>query len=87
MKFEKQVEALTNGNPVKPKNKKEFELFKYWYEQGKLDRSSYLMVQNQTLKRLLLLTHESVSDVQMNDLTTRQWKAFIDDFPEEGSND
>ena len=84
MKFEKQVDALTNGNPVKPTDKREFELFKYWYEQGKLDRSSYLMTQNQTLKRLILLTHESVSDVKMNELTERQWQAFIEDFPGEG---
>lgn len=83
MRFEKQVNSLTNGNPVKPTDKREFEIFKYWYEQGKLDRSSYLMVQNQVLKRLLLLTHDSVFDVEMNELTKRQWAAFLEEFPDE----
>lgn len=37
------------------------------------------------LKRLILLTDDSVSDVEMNELTMRQWKAFIEEFPDEAS--
>jgi hypothetical protein len=36
-----------------------------------------------TLKRLMLLTHDAVSDVEMNELTTRQWMEFITEFPDE----
>lgn len=36
------------------------------------------------LKQLLLLTHESVGNVEMNDLTKTQWLAYIQEFPEEG---
>ncbi len=36
------------------------------------------------LKRLLLLTDNSVSNVEMNDTAIRQWKAFISEFPDEG---
>ena len=35
------------------------------------------------LKRLILLTDDSVSDVSMNDLTARQWSEFVRVFPEE----
>lgn len=36
------------------------------------------------LKQLLLLTDESVSDVSMNEVTARQWNAYLKEFPEEG---
>lgn len=35
------------------------------------------------LKRLLLLTDDSVSDVVVNDIALKQWKAFIEEFPDE----
>jgi len=41
-----------------------------------------LNIENNKLKRLLLLTDDSVSDVVMNELTMRQWKEFIRCFPE-----
>lgn len=37
------------------------------------------------LKHLLLLTDPAVSDVEMNELTLRQWQEFITEFPDEGS--
>ena len=35
------------------------------------------------LKSVLLLTHPSVSDVEMNALSIKQWNAFIAEFPDE----
>jgi hypothetical protein len=35
------------------------------------------------LKHLLLLTDETLGDVEMNDLTKRQWLEFVKCFPEE----
>jgi hypothetical protein len=37
------------------------------------------------LKALVLLTDDAVSDVEMNELTKRQWLAFIKCFPDEGA--
>jgi hypothetical protein len=36
------------------------------------------------LKRLVLLTDTSVSNVIMNDLSIRQWNEFVKEFPDEG---
>ena len=35
------------------------------------------------LKRLILLTDDSVSSVEMNELSLRQWAAFTREFPDE----
>lgn len=35
------------------------------------------------LKQLILLVDESVSDIEMNEITARQWAAYIKEFPEE----
>lgn len=36
------------------------------------------------LKRLVLLTDDCVSDVQMNETAIKQWTSFITEFPDEG---
>lgn len=81
--FEKEVEALTNGNPSKPHGDIELSLARYWYEQGKLARDNDLKSQNKVLKSLLLLTHPSVSNITMNDVAIKQWQAFLNEFPKE----
>ena len=35
------------------------------------------------LKQLILLTDDAVSDVEMNELSAKQWAEFIKEFPEE----
>lgn len=35
------------------------------------------------MKRLILLTDESVGNIEMNDVTVAQWQAFIAEFPDE----
>ena len=39
----------------------------------------------ETLKQLILLTHPSVSGVEMNTLSARQWNVFVETFPDECS--
>jgi len=46
-----------------------------------VDRIDNLEKQNELLKSLILLTHESVSDREMNELTATQWTEFIKEFP------
>jgi len=48
-----------------------------------VDRIDNLEKQNELLKSLVLLTHESVSDREMNELTATQWTEFIKKFPSE----
>lgn len=38
----------------------------------------------QKLKSLMLLVDKAVSNVEMNELTMRQWSAFVEAFPDEG---
>lgn len=83
-KFKKEVDALTGGNPMKPDGENETALAEYWFNQGKFRRDNTLMLKCLTLKRLLLLSHPSVSDVVMNDVALKQWQAFISEFPDEG---
>lgn len=35
------------------------------------------------LKRLILLTDDSVSHVEVNDVAVTQWQSFLDAFPDE----
>lgn len=38
------------------------------------------------LRMLLLLTDPAVSNEQMNDLTLKQWQAFVKEFPDEAQH-
>lgn len=44
----------------------------------------YLKLKIEKLKRLILLTDESVSGEVVGDLTLKQWNSFIEAFPDEG---
>lgn len=48
-----------------------------------INESKMLSVKLDKLKQIVLLTDESVSDVEMNNLTMRQWAAYCKYFPEE----
>jgi len=59
------------------------EYFEKWGQYMK--RANIAERKCEKLKQLLLLTDPAVSDVNMNDLTMRQWQEFITEFPDEGS--
>lgn len=55
--------------------------FLKWGEYMKRAQIAELKVEK--LKALILLTDESVSHIEMNDLTAKQWGEFIKSFPDE----
>lgn len=50
-----------------------------------IKREILLLEKVSKLKQLLLLTDASVSNVEMNDLTMKQWNEFVKTFPDEGT--
>jgi len=51
--------------------------------------SSYNLLRRKLtlLKKLMLLTHPSVSHLEMDDRALIQWNEFVKEFPSEGEND
>lgn len=52
-----------------------------------MKRAQIAEMKLEKLKSLTLLTDDAVSDVTMNELTTRQWLEFVKAFPDEGHAD